>query len=87
MAFVEYTGSRSDIPVQTLTIREAMMRHKGLTQAYFMRRCEEGGRLLQLYKHRKKIPREQARTALFGQKVGKYWIISIKELDRYFCVV
>lgn len=85
MAYVQYTGNRNDVLVETLTIKEAMQRHKGLTRAYFMRRCEEGGRLLALYKSRRKIPKELAQGALFGRKIGKYWIIPIKELDRFFC--
>jgi hypothetical protein len=70
--------------VETLTIAEAIQRHRGLDQNYIMRLCIKGRNLMAEYKSRANIPAKEVARALFGKKVGKYWHIPKSELDRLF---
>jgi hypothetical protein len=69
---------------QTMTIAEAIERHRGLDQNYLMRLCIKGRNLLVEYGERENIPAKEMARALFGKKVGKYWHVPVKELNRLF---
>lgn len=66
----------------SMTTAEAARRHPGITELQFSKMCLKGKRLKRLYGN--KIPPEQIAMALFGKKVGKYWMIPVEELNRVF---
>jgi hypothetical protein len=68
----------------TMTIAEALERHKGLDQNYMMRLCIKGRNLMREYGARENIPAKEMARALFGKKVGKYWHVPVSELNRLF---
>lgn len=74
------------IPV-TMTCEEATRRHPGFDANYFRRLCLHGQWLRSKYSTHESIPVAEQCRALFGKKVGKYWMIPVEELDRYFLPV
>lgn len=68
----------------TLTCQEAAKRHPGLEERHFSRLCLRGQRLLKRHGNRESIPPKEMSKALFGKKVGKFWVIPVSELDRFF---
>lgn len=72
---------RKIIPV-TMTCKEAAKRHPGIEERHFARLCIKGSWLLKKYGSPERVPPVDRKKALFGEKVGKCWVIPISELDR-----
>ena len=70
-----------------MTCEEATRRHPGFDANYFRRLCLHGQWLRSKYSTHESIPVAEQCRALFGKKVGKYWMIPVEELDRYFLPV
>lgn len=68
--------------VTGLTTFEASKMLPGIKEQQFARMCLKGNRLQRLYGS--EPPPEMLKTALFGKRVGKYWIIPVTELERVF---
>lgn len=68
----------------TFTCEEAAKRHPGIEPRYFARLCIRGEWLLKKFGSTDKVPEKELRAAMFGKKVGKYWVIPVSELDRMF---
>lgn len=70
--------------VKAMTCAEAVTRYPGTTERQINRLCLKGKRLLKEYGSKTDIPKQEASSALFGKRVGKYWYVSAEDLDRLF---
>ncbi len=78
---VTKTTEKKD-PAKAMTCAEAVLYYPGTTERQLNRMCLYGKRLTRLYG--KDIPEKELAKVLFGKKVGRYWYITLKELDRVF---
>lgn len=73
---------KKDVGIVGLTTFEASKMLPGIEERQFARMCLKGQRLTRVYGS--DPPAKELKTALFGKRVGKYWIIPITELQRVF---
>jgi hypothetical protein len=75
-------GTKQEPEAISMTAAAAVIRFPGTEERQIARMCLKGQRLKRMYG--KDIKPEDAATALFGKRVGKYWYIPLKELERIF---
>ncbi|WP_136526822.1 hypothetical protein [Geomonas ferrireducens] len=68
----------------TMTIKEAVERHKGVTARQFRKLCLRGKYLAKIHGGASRVPAKELNTALFAKKWGRDWQIPVAELDRLF---
>ena len=83
VAVVKGKKEKAVVEPVTMSCEQAADRH-GQEARNIARMCLRGKTLTKKYGGASKVPEAQKKTAIFGQKVGKYWNVPVAELDRVF---